>query len=193
LTISDAVLYRTSAARLRSSALTIQDPTAINPLSCLNDNSNEIFSVTYAGGRDGILTVKKDNGTSVFSMDGATGRLTLPITGTLAGLKLGAAVILYENNGTNLVLDSPANYGIGTSTFGTSATNTLALFNGTSPTTSPIDTVQFFSLDVNGAGTASLGLRTEQAVEASTDTASHVIRVSINGTVYGILLTNAPP
>lgn len=84
------------------------------------------------------------------------------------------------------------NFAIGGSTFGTSATKTLGLFIGTEPSTSPADMIQLFTVDVNGAGTASLGLRTEQAVEANTDTASHILRVKLNGTVYGLLLTDSP-
>jgi hypothetical protein len=73
------------------------------------------------------------------------------------------------------------NVGLGTTTFGTSALRVLGLFNGTSPTTSPADTIQMWSADRNStAGKASLHLRTE-------DGTSHVFgdRVGINTTNPG--------
>jgi hypothetical protein len=88
----------------------------------------------------------------------------------------------------NSAVTFPSRVGIGTSTFGTNATNTLALFNGTVPSTSPADTVQLFSTDIS-AGNASLGIRTETAVAVDVETEStHTLSVTINGTVYKILL-----
>lgn len=55
------------------------------------------------------------------------------------------------------------NWGIGTVTFGTSADNVLALFNGTPPSTSPVDTVQMWAADL-AAGHAGLWLRDEDGV-----------------------------
>lgn len=80
------------------------------------------------------------------------------------------------------------NVGIGTATFGTSASNTLALFSGTVPGSSPADTVQLFSVDIS-AGNASLGIRTETAVNVSAAGASDAyLDVKINGTAYKLLL-----
>jgi hypothetical protein len=52
------------------------------------------------------------------------------------------------------------NTGIGTSTFGTSATRTFAVLNGTAPSTSPADTFQMYSNDIS-AGNAAPHFRTE--------------------------------
>ncbi len=79
------------------------------------------------------------------------------------------------------------NIGIGTTTFGTSATNTLALFNGTVPGSSPADTVQLFSVDLS-AGNATLGIRTETAVVTESITSDRTLSVKINGTTYKVLL-----
>ena len=106
-------------------------------------------------------------------------------------LSRGAANRFDIATGDSLSLVS-GNIMVGTSAVGTSGNNVLALFNGTAPTTSPADTVQLFSLDNNGAGTATLGLRTEQAVNAQVAASTHTLRVVHNGTVYGILLTNVP-
>lgn len=87
-----------------------------------------------------------------------------------------------------------ANIGILTNTFGTSADGVLGIKNGTAPTTSPADMIQIFSVDVNTgvAPLASLGLRTEQAVEAiGLSVADSKLRVLINGTEYFILLDTA--
>lgn len=59
-----------------------------------------------------------------------------------------------------LLVTSGANTGIGTSTFGTSATSTLAVANGTVPSTSPADEFQCYSKDIT-AGNAAPHFRTE--------------------------------
>ena len=54
------------------------------------------------------------------------------------------------------------NIGLGTGTFGTSATSTLAMATGTAPSTSPADSFQIYSADINGtAGSAGAHLRNE--------------------------------
>lgn len=84
-----------------------------------------------------------------------------------------------------------ANFGIGTQTFGTSALNTIGIFKNVAPTTSPADMIQIFAVDTSTANT-SLGLRTEQAVEAiGLSVADSKLRVLINGTEYFILLDTA--
>ena len=52
------------------------------------------------------------------------------------------------------------NTGIGTSSFGTSATRTFAMLNGTAPSSSPVDSFQLYSNDVV-AGNAAPHIRTE--------------------------------
>lgn len=52
------------------------------------------------------------------------------------------------------------NTGIGTSSFGTSATRTFAMLNGTAPSSSPVDSFQLYSNDVT-AGNAAPHFRTE--------------------------------
>lgn len=82
------------------------------------------------------------------------------------------------------------NIGIGTTTFGTSATQVLGILNGTQPSTSPANMIQIYSKDSSaGSANATLALRTEQAVEAvGVYTASHKLRVWINGVEYYVLL-----
>lgn len=107
-------------------------------------------------------------------------------------LKINSDGSMTYNNGstsTELIrMNIQGNIGVGTSTFGTSATNTLALLNGTSPTTSPADMIQIFSKDIS-AGNASLGLRTETAVTAAAAGASDAyLNITVNGTIYKLLL-----
>jgi hypothetical protein len=84
------------------------------------------------------------------------------------------------------------NLGIGVSTFGTSATRTLAILNGTEPTSGPADTVQIYSVDrsagntipaiyCEGSGVTNAGI-TSTAV-------THKIALKVNGTVYYLLAT----
>jgi hypothetical protein len=61
-------------------------------------------------------------------------------SGGTRGLSLRTA-----GNATRMVLDAAGNVGIGTSTFGTSATEVLAISTGTAPTTSPADSVQLYA------------------------------------------------
>lgn len=80
------------------------------------------------------------------------------------------------------------NVGIGTATFGTSATKTLALFNGVEPSTSPADTLQIYSVDLS-AGNATLGIRTETAVAVDAALVStHSLSVRINGVTRKLML-----
>nr|QMP82964.1 MAG: hypothetical protein [Caudoviricetes sp.] len=91
-----------------------------------------------------------------------------------------------------LTLDSSGNLGLGATTFGTSATKTLALSTGTAPSTGPADTIQLYSTDLS-AGNTMLSLYTEgTCVNANTTAAAtHRIAVRINGTVYYLLANTA--
>lgn len=80
------------------------------------------------------------------------------------------------------------NIGIGTATFGTNAVSSLSIANATAPTALVANQIQIYSVDSSDA-TATLGLFLEQAVEAiGTFTASHKIKVLINGTAYWLQL-----
>jgi hypothetical protein len=50
-----------------------------------------------------------------------------------------------SGNSTKMVIDASGNVGIGTSAFGTSATEVLAISTGTAPTNSPADSVQLYA------------------------------------------------
>jgi hypothetical protein len=98
-------------------------------------------------------------------------------------------VSLYGDTGS---VNFPAgNVGIGVTTFGTSATNVLGITaDGTVPSTSPAGMIQIYADDSSaGATNATLALRTEQAVEdIGTFTASHKLRIWVNGVEYFISL-----
>lgn len=176
----DVAIYRSGASK---ASLGDDDSFRIAHTSSTPDGH---ALVSTAAGNDSPRLFFYNEGTgaaSGVSLRGTAGGTFRIATGGVPGSSSGT---------TRLSVFSNGNMGLGTETFGTNAAGVFAMVNGTAPTTSPADAVQLFSLDVNGAGTASLGVRTEQAVEASTDTATHQLRVSINGTVYGILLTNAP-
>lgn len=75
---------------------------------------------------------------------------------------------------------------------GTNGDGVVAIKNGTAPTTSPADEVQLFSVD-SSDGTATLGLRTEQAIEDAESgsgvfNATHKLKVKVNGTEYWLSL-----
>ena len=83
------------------------------------------------------------------------------------------------------------NVGMSTTTFGTSATNTLAIANGTAPTTGPSDEIQIYSTDLS-AGNTMLGLRTEGTnVGTGTPTADRTVAIEINGTTYYLIASTS--
>lgn len=80
------------------------------------------------------------------------------------------------------------NVGIGTATWGGSAAKNLSIGLGTEPDAHTDDQIDLYAKDSTDAGTT-LGIYTEQAVEADGGfTASHKLRVWINGTEYWITL-----
>lgn len=95
-----------------------------------------------------------------------------------------------SDNGIIFAVTNERNIGIGIESWGTNADTVLAIKNGTPPTTSVGDAIQIYSKDSSdGATNATLALQLEQAVEAiGTFTASHKIKVWINGTEYWLQL-----
>ncbi len=85
--------------------------------------------------------------------------------------------------------DSAGNVGIGAApTFGATAVSVFAIKTGTPPAAHVDDEIQIFSVDSSDSA-ATLGLMLEQAVEdIGTFTASHKIKVKINGTEYWVQL-----
>lgn len=110
-----------------------------------------------------------------------------------AGAEKGALSFRVAQGGgiaQRMYLDPLGNLGLGASAFGTNASNTIGLAHGVAPTTSPAGMIQIYAEDSSdGAVNATLAIRTEQAVEAiGTFTASHKLKVWINGTEYWIQL-----
>lgn len=109
--------------------------------------------------------------------------------------------IFYEHSTDNMwfttaatsamVITSGNNVKIGNSfTMGTSAAKVLGIDIGTEPSTSPAGMIQMYAKDSSdGTTNATLGLRTEQAVEAiGTFTPSHKLKIWINAVEYWIQL-----
>lgn len=89
---------------------------------------------------------------SVFTWDATNHRL---------GVNVGSPAVTLDVSGT-MQIGGTANLGIGTATFGTSASGVLAIYHLNAPSTSPADTVQLFCDDRNAtAGKGSLVLRVE--------------------------------
>lgn len=99
-------------------------------------------------------------------------------------------------NVTNLTIDGTltgatlaiTDINIGGATIETGSTATLNIKNGTAPTALVADQIQIYSADTSD-NTATLSLWLEQAVEdIGTFTASHKIKVLVNGTAYWMQL-----
>ena len=72
--------------------------------------------------------------------DGQQYGISINATGALGYIAL-------KYNGTEKLYVSDAGIGFGTRTFGSNASGVLAIFNGTAPTSSPVDTVQVWAED----------------------------------------------
>jgi len=121
-----------------------------------------------------------DDGSSVFYTN--QGNLNFRVLNTDSNYK-------FINGTTEIIRFSGlGNIGLGTTTFGTSAEKVLAIKNGVEPTTSPIDMVQLYSVDLSAAN-ATLGLRTETAVVTESITSNRTLSVRINGITFKILLS----
>lgn len=64
------------------------------------------------------------------------------------------------NSGGNMILVSGGNFGVGATSWGSSAQNVLAILDGTPPGSSPANMIQLYSED-NGGGTSELFVRDE--------------------------------
>jgi len=110
---------------------------------------------------DGDVTINFQNnnaGSSArvrlgFNSAGGAWFLTHPRTG-------GNFSIFNDTNEFVTITRTSGNLGLGQTTFGTSATKTLAIGSGTAPTTSPADAFQMYSADIT-AGNAAAHFRTE--------------------------------
>lgn len=168
-------------------------------ISYLSDSNTGI----YFDGADGLLcstggslrlTLNTTSLTSTLPIFGPAGSESAPTfsfsTDTDTGMYSGGdGQIGFTANGTNSVWIQDNGIGLGTSTFGSgSPTNTIILSNGTAPTSSPADSVQLYSTNIS-AGNASLGLRTETAVQSASTTSDRYLNIKVNGTTYKLLLS----
>ena len=87
-------------------------------------------------------------------------------------------------------LDSLGNLGIGVTAFGTAAVGVIGITaDGTVPSSSPAGMIQIFADDTAaGATTATLAIRTEEAVVTETLVATESLNIWINGTEYHWML-----
>jgi len=102
------------------------------------------------------------NGTNVFYATDGTQQFAIivgPSSASIGTITTGALQILVGGN-ERARLTNDANFGLAQSSFGTSATRTLAISTGTAPSTSPADCFQLYSADIT-AGNAAAHFRTE--------------------------------
>lgn len=127
------------------------------------------------------------NGTSL-TLTGDMASATATLTGDMSANDIVLTGDMQALSAT--IIGTLSNLGVGTDTFGTAADGVIALdADGVVPSSSPAGIVQIFADDSSdGAANATLAFRTEQAVEASTITASHKLKIWINGTEYWISL-----
>ena len=106
------------------------------------------------------------------------------------GLYFNDADSLFVSTGGSaaLQIDGSNNLRIAGSAPGTDGTHVLVIPNGTVPSTSPADKIQIFSVDIS-AGNASLGLRTETAVQSAATVSDRYLNIHVNGTTYKLLLS----
>jgi hypothetical protein len=90
--------------------------------------------------------------------------------------------------------EAGGNVGIGTTSFGTSASRVLSLGNATEPSSGPADTVQFYSTDRSAGNTipAIYCEGTGVITANTTAAATHRIALKVNGTIYYLLENTSP-
>jgi len=146
------------------------------------------------GGNVGIGVVDPDEllelykvGTQLKLSGGAADYATFAVAadGALTITTVDADAALADIN-----LAPDGNVGINTGTFGTDANNTLGIAIGTPPGSSIAGQIELYAKDSSdGAANATLGLRSEQAVEIiGTFTPSHKLKIWINEVEYYIQL-----
>jgi hypothetical protein len=136
----------------------------------------------------GLLVFGGTNGGTVFARGNASGgddHLNLIAFDDIVFRTLPASV-----NTVQMTLKQNGNLGLGTATFGTSAAKVLAIFNGTAPSTGPVDTVQLYSSD-DAAGHTVPSFFCEGTNVLATGQADSVssvrVKMRINGTVVTLL------
>lgn len=141
--------------------------------------------------KNGNLTLGKTSNTSyTLTIPSNGGNFILDITGNVCTFGQSNQDIQMEGIYLTRANDNMTLGGTSAS-FGTSATNTFSIKNGTAPTTSIADHIQIFSKDSSaGSANATLAFRTEQEVEAGVGIVStDKIRAWFNGVEYYIPLT----
>lgn len=142
-----------------------------------------------------VANITTANQTSAGTMDFTGGNLRFLVWGS-AGVQ-GTIQWWTAPGGSGatqrMTLTGSNNLGLATATFGTSATNTFSVANGTAPTTGVADTVQYYSSDLS-AGNTIPSFYTEGTgiVGTGTPTANRTIAVRFNGTVYYLLASTIP-
>ncbi len=156
---------------------------------------------------DVIVKGKGTGSASIEIVDGSSANdsLKAQVADTTVSIKGGSAItkleinpdkfdtdIVFSGDGeTNLlVLDAGTDsVSIGGTSVDATGRNVLVLNNGTAPAAQLTNAVQLYSEDTAAENTATLGIHTEQDVEdIGTFTASHKLKVIINGDEYHISL-----
>ncbi len=155
--------------------LELKDDPGSNVLVLFNSGSNSFIA---DGNRVGIntktpestFTVKElaNNGRIELRATDNKLRFYIQSTTSVGGIFVlrnaadNADFIVFNGAGNNSFFDAGGNVGVGTSTFGTSAVDVLAIGQGTPPSTSPGDLAQIYVRDHNGAGTSTIHIRNEE-------------------------------
>lgn len=137
-------------------------------------------SMTFDG-TTGSVILFRNSGTSGFEFSSNATDVTFYAYST-------RNIAFYTNNLIRLyIAGSTGNVGIAQSTFGTSATNTLAISSGTAPSTSPADCFQLYSQDIT-AGNAAPHFRTENGavVKVYQETTAVAAATFVQGSVNAV-------
>ena len=141
-----------------------------------------LYGLDFVGGTFGVAPIRIYNNTSINARNFLN-------TDDISLIKLDTSNGIYIGSGAHGIYFNGSNTGINITTFDGTAVGVLSIGNGTAPAAHADNTIQVYSVDSSDA-TATLGLYTEQAVEAvgAGFTTSHKLKVLVNGTEYWIAL-----
>jgi hypothetical protein len=150
--------FATSSGGVGIRTTTITSGVVLNVLGISEFRGNVYYGQSSATNSTAFYFNATNDNRGEISFDGANNYFK--IASSYGGSGSFRSMVFFTGGAEGLRLDPSGNLGMTQTTFGTSATKTLAVGTGVAPTTSPADAFQMYSADIT-AGNAAAHFRTE--------------------------------